>query len=145
MSVGLDIAIIERRLVAIREEVDFLNSIRNQTMEEFLRDGKSQRSAAKSIETIAHSMIDIASHIIAQKQWGVSESYKQAIITLSRKDVIGEKLSINLQDLIAMRNLLVHQYLETDYEIIWDSIPQVVEDAKAFVSAIKNFILSNGK
>jgi len=138
---GLDPVIIERRQSTILREITFLEMIKLQGNDEFLTDGRNQRSTAKAIETIVQCVIDIASHIIAQNHWGVSDSYKHAIVTLSQNEILSNSVSLRLQELVAMRNILVHQYLDIDYQIIWESIDDVIEDANNFVKAIKNFLL----
>ena len=139
---GLDPVIVEHRLVSILREIEFLKQNTTQSKVDFLDDEKSIKSIAKTIETITQFIIDIASHIIAQNKWGVPDSYKHAIITLEKNKVIEDSLSSNLQDLIAMRNIMVHRYLDVDYEIIWESVNRVISDAQTFVSVIKNFIKS---
>jgi uncharacterized protein YutE (UPF0331/DUF86 family) len=59
----------------ILEEVEFLKTIKKQNRKEFLSDGKSLRSTARAIENIAQSIIDISSHVVAQKHYGISDTY----------------------------------------------------------------------
>ena len=134
---GLDPDVIERRLAKILEEVEFLKSIRKQQLKEFLDDGKSLRSTAKAIETIVQSVIDISSHIVAQNHWGVTDTYRTTIALLARNKVIPGELSEKLQQVVAMRNILVHQYLDVDFGIVWNSIDEIIEDALRFIRAIK--------
>ena len=137
---GLDPDVVERRLAKILEEVEFLKSIRKQQLKEFLDDGKSLRSTAKAIETIVQSIIDISSHIVAQSHWGVTDTYRTTIALLATNRVIPEELSSNLQQIIAMRNILVHQYLDVDFRIVWESLDELVEDAPKFIRAIRTFV-----
>jgi uncharacterized protein YutE (UPF0331/DUF86 family) len=137
---GIDLVIIERRLIGIMIEVEFLKTVKTQDLKNFLRDDKSVRATSKAIETVAQCVIDISSHIIAQNHWGVSDSYRQSIATLSMRSVISENLASQLQSLIAMRNILVHQYLDADYQIVWESVDSVIRDSRAFVDAIKRYL-----
>ncbi len=136
-EVGLDSPIIERRLVMILEEIEFLQSIKKQSYEEFMNDGKSLRSTARAIETIAQSIIDICSHIVAQKHYGISDTYKGTVELLAKHSVISTDLATNLQKVIAMRNVLVHQYLDINFKIVWDAIDTLFIDAPAFVQEIE--------
>jgi len=138
--VGFDSVVVERRLAMILEEVEFLKTIKKQKFNEFLGDGKSLRSTAKAIETIAQSIIDICSHIVAQKHWGITDTYRGTIVLLATNHVISENLSLNLQRIVAMRNILVHQYLDVDFNIIWESIDLLLEDAPEFVTGIQRYL-----
>ena len=137
---GFDSVVVERRLAMILDEVEFLKTIKQQKFNEFLSDGKSLRSTAKAIETIAQSIIDICSHIVAQKHWGITDTYRGTIALLASNHVISDNLSSNLQQIVAMRNILVHQYLDVDFSIIWESIDLLLEDAPEFVSAIQRYM-----
>ena len=117
-----------------------MKSIRKQQLTEFLDDGKSLRSTAKAIETIVQSIIDISSHIVAQNHWGVTDTYRTTIALLATHKVIPEKLSANLQQVVAMRNILVHQYLDVDFRIVWDALDELIEDAPKFILAIRTFL-----
>jgi len=138
--VGLDLSLIERRLAMILEENEFLKSIKKQNYNEFLNDGKSRRSTARAIETIAQSIIDICSHIVAQKHFGISDTYKGTIELVTQHHIISMDLATNLQKVVAMRNVLVHQYLDIDFEIVWNAIDTLLVDAHTFVQEIKKHL-----
>jgi uncharacterized protein YutE (UPF0331/DUF86 family) len=140
---GLDPDVVERRLAKILEEVEFLRSIRKQQLKEFLDDGKSLRSTAKAIETIVQSIIDISSHIVAQNHWGVTDTYRNTIAVLATHKVISSELSSNLQQVVAMRNILVHQYLDVDFHIVWNSIDSLIVDASDFIKTIQRYLKNN--
>jgi uncharacterized protein YutE (UPF0331/DUF86 family) len=138
--VGLDPVVVERRMAKILEEMEFLKTIKLQKLDEFIEDGKSLRSTAKAIETIVQSIIDITSHIVAQNHWGVTDTYRNTIALLATHKIITDNLSSNLQQVVAMRNILVHQYLDIDFHIIWNSIENLSEDASEFIKAINRYL-----
>jgi uncharacterized protein YutE (UPF0331/DUF86 family) len=39
-----------------------------------------------------------------------------------------------------MRNLLIHQYLELDYRIIFENVPSVIDDSSEFVTIVRRLI-----
>lgn len=137
---GLDATIVERRLAVILEELKFLKIIKAQSYDEFLTDGKSLRATARAIETIAQSIIDVSSHIVAQKNYGLSDTYKGTIELLAKNHLISSDLASSLQKVIAMRNVLVHQYIEIDFGIVWDAIDSLLVDAPRFVRAIEKYL-----
>ncbi len=137
-----DEILIQRRLTKILEEIEFLRSKKKVEVDDFLSDGTSMRAVSKAIELIVQSILDICSHIIAQRHWGISETYRGTITLLASNNVISQALAKSLQQAVAMRNLLVHQYLEIDFRIIWDSIDQLVNDASEFSGAIRKYLAS---
>lgn len=137
---GLDSSLVERRLAMILKELEFLKSIKKQSYNEFLNDGKSSRSTARVIETIAQSMINTCSHIVAQKHYGISDTYKGTIELMAQHHILSMDLAVNLQKVIAMRNVLVHQYLDIDFEIVWNAIDTLLIDSQSFIQEIKRHL-----
>ena len=87
---GVDATVIERRLAMILKEVEFLKIIRTEQYDMFMTDEKSLRSTSKAFETIAQSIIDICSHIVAQNHWGVFETYRGCILQLEKHKIISD-------------------------------------------------------
>ncbi len=137
---GLDATIVERRLAIILKELEFLKTIKAQNYDEFLNDGKSLRATARAIETIAQSIIDVSSHIAAQKHYGISDTYKGTIELLAKNQIVSSSFASNLQKVIAMRNVLVHQYVEIDFRIVWAAIDSLLVDGPRFVRVIQKYI-----
>ncbi len=84
--------------------------------------------------------MDVASHIVAQRRLGIPDSYREMIAILEQNGVLDSRLSKSLQNMISMRNLLVHQYLEVDYQLLFEAIPNVIADATEFVSVIRQLL-----
>ncbi|MGM0686116.1 MAG: type VII toxin-antitoxin system HepT family RNase toxin [Promethearchaeati archaeon] len=95
------------------------------------------------MENLAQSILDISSHIIAQNNWGIPDTYKAMIGLLDTHDIISEELSENLKNLVSMRNILVHRYADPDYGILWNSLKQISLDARSFVSLMREYLEKN--
>lgn len=122
------------------KEVEFLKTIRIPNYERFIADAKTLRATARSFELIAQSVVDVASHIVAQRRLGIPESYRDMIAVLEQHGMLDSRLSKSLQKLVSMRNLLVHQYLEVDYQLVFEAIPSAITDATEFVSGIRRLL-----
>jgi uncharacterized protein YutE (UPF0331/DUF86 family) len=140
MNLSFDGTVVERRLATIATEMSFLDSIQISSYEHFSSDGMAVRAVIRSIELISQSVIDIAGHLVAHNNWGVPETYRDTIRLLARNNVIRSVLVDRLQRLVSMRNVLIHQYLEIDLQIIYESISEVIRDARDFISQIRNFL-----
>jgi len=138
--VAIDTKLVNKRLAIIMREVEFLKTVRIPDYERFIADGKALRATARSFELIAQSVVDVASHIIAQRRLGIPDSYRDMITVLEQNSILDSRLSKSLQNMISMRNLLVHQYLEVDYELVFEAIPSAIADANEFVSGIRQLL-----
>jgi len=140
---AIDKTVVNKRLAVLVTEADFLKKLKLSDYNRFVRDPKTLRAAVRAFELIAQSIIDIAGHIVAQKRLGVPDSYRDTISLLAREGLLEQQLSERLQRLVSVRNLLVHQYLELDYRVIFDNVPSVIEDSSAFVAAVRHLIGSS--
>jgi uncharacterized protein YutE (UPF0331/DUF86 family) len=52
--------------------------------------------------------------------------------------LLSEKLSRNLSLGAWLRNILVHEYEEIDYQLLHRSVPQIVDDLTGFVEEVTN-------
>ncbi|MGV9169989.1 MAG: type VII toxin-antitoxin system HepT family RNase toxin [Promethearchaeia archaeon] len=74
-----------------------------------------------------------------QNNWGIPETYKQTIELLETHKVIPQNLSENLKNLVSMRNILVHPYIDADYDILWNSLQRISSDARSYVSFMREY------
>ncbi|NHJ14012.1 MAG: DUF86 domain-containing protein [Candidatus Thorarchaeota archaeon] len=138
MIVTLDEAVLKRRLSRILVEVESLKEARIPAFEEFRGSWSDIRAVERAMEIIAQAVIDVASHIVAQKRWGVPSTYRQTVLLLSTHGILPEDLTERLTDLIGMRNVLVHDYLDVDLRIVYDSVSMVIEDGPKFVRLVND-------
>lgn len=139
----LDIQVITRRLSHIITLVEYLEHQQPISITD-MEDPTLRLSIERCIQVIAQSIIDIASSILANLKGTVPNSYREAITSLGLQGIIERPLAQRLADLISMRNILVHEYIEIDINLLAKSIPMIIEDSKKFVSSIKS-LLENHK
>ncbi|MBD3408215.1 MAG: DUF86 domain-containing protein [Candidatus Lokiarchaeota archaeon] len=117
--------------------VENLQNYSDMEHDDFKTSERNRKSVTKTIENIAQAIIDIGSHIAAQKQWGIKDTYREIIELLAEKGVISKSVGERLKELVSMRNLLIHQYLDIDYDLIWSILPQLIKDSEEFVDSIQ--------
>ncbi|NHJ15277.1 MAG: DUF86 domain-containing protein [Candidatus Thorarchaeota archaeon] len=136
MTVTLDEAVLKRRLSRILVEVDSLKEVQIPVFKKFSSSWTDIRAAERALEIIAQAIIDVASHIVAQKRWGVPSTYRQTVLLLNTHGILPEDLTERLTDLIGMRNVLIHDYLEVNLRIVYDSVTMIIEDGPKFVRLV---------
>ena len=91
----------------IFDEIVFLESeIRTISKEVFLKDEKTQRAFARSIEIIGEAVKNISSDVIIK--------YKE----------------VPWRNIAGMRDKLIHGYFSVDYEIVWDVAKNIIPEFK---------------
>ncbi|MFH1840752.1 MAG: DUF86 domain-containing protein [Candidatus Shapirobacteria bacterium] len=65
---------------------------------------------------------------------------KELFAILAKMDIIDQKLSINLQKMAGMRNILAHEYLEIDKTQVYRAIKENLPDIVHYCQAIEIFL-----
>ncbi|WP_160674467.1 DUF86 domain-containing protein [Clostridium sp. C8-1-8] len=132
--------IVITRLNKLKEYIDFLKNIKKHSKEEYLRDpfiyGASERFLHLSIECV----LDISNHVIADMRFRRPESNREIFQILCDNNIIDKILSSNLSNMAGFRNILVHDYVSLDREMVYDIIINHLKDIESFMKIISEYI-----
>ena len=135
-----DPQIIKLRLDKILTSIEILKKTSDLSIEAFLKDRIIQLATERSLQIAAQSVIDISTHLVAHNHWGTPKSYKDSVDIISKNGVIDSNLAARLIDLVKLRNVIIHVYLEINPKIIHKSAEYSVDDLKKFIEAIKKIL-----
>ncbi|QAA34750.1 type VII toxin-antitoxin system HepT family RNase toxin [Clostridium manihotivorum] len=132
--------IVITRLNKLKEYIDFLNNIKKHSKEEYLGDpfiyGATERFLHLSIECV----LDISNHVIADMRFRRPESNREIFQILCDNNIIDRTLSSNLSNMAGFRNILVHDYVRLDREVVYDIIINHLKDIESFMKIISEYI-----
>lgn len=86
--------------------------------------GSSERFLQLSIEIL----IDLGTHVIVEKEWGVVYTYRNVPEILFQREIIDEKTFKIFSDMVGFRNIIVHDYLEIDPKKVYHIIQNQLDD-----------------
>ena len=135
-----DPQIIKLRLDKILTSIEVLKKTSGLSIEDFLKDRIIQLATERSLQIAAQSVIDISTHLVAHNHWGTPKSYKDSVDIISKNGVIDSRLAARLIDLVKLRNVIIHVYLEIDPKIVHKSAKYSVDDLKKFIEAIRKIL-----
>lgn len=89
------------------------------------------------------SSIDVANHLIAEKNLRKPSTYREAFEILAEENVISVELADELADLAGFRNMLVHIYWRLDMDVIHEILQRDHRHLEAFSSQVKKMLASD--
>ncbi len=95
----------------------------------------------RNLEVSAQCVIDIANRIISIEGAPHPPDYRTAIIRLGEVGVIDPEFAEDLAPLAGFRNILVHQYLDIDWSIVYGNLSRLNE-LRRFDEAIRSWLAS---
>ena len=128
---------VKLKLDKILASIEILKQVAEFSEEDFLKDRIIQLASERSLQIATQSIIDISTHLIAHNHWGTPNSYKDSVEIITRKGVIDRTLGTNLVNLVKLRNVIIHIYMDIDPKTIFESVQRAISDLYDFIEAIR--------
>ncbi|HDD67005.1 MAG TPA: DUF86 domain-containing protein [Candidatus Thorarchaeota archaeon] len=138
----IDTDVVRLRLDRILETINRIEPIVRDGIEDYRGNFMKQAALERYLQVAAQAVIDIATHIVAVRHLGAPTSYADAVISLGREHIIDGSLTARLANLVNVRNILVHMYLQVDQDVIFESAREAVRDLREFVDEISKMLSS---
>ena len=105
---------------------------------ENLKNYTKQDSIILNIQRLSEAAIDIAMHIVAEKELGVPQNSREAFEFLEENNLIEEKIAEKLKAMVGFRNIAVHEYQKLNLKIVEAIIENEIEVVKNFSQKMLN-------
>lgn len=130
---------IERRLERLKGCLLELEPLKTRTSDEFASDPYLKDIVERNLEVAAQACINIANRIISMEQLEKPRDAHGAIEMLGTVDILPRELAKRLAPIAGLRNILVHEYLEIDWDEVLRNL-QRMGDLYAFMEHIKRWL-----
>ena len=132
--------VIRKRLQKLDEYLVILRSLQIYSLEEFLSDPEHYGSAERFLQLAIETTTDIGSHIIADLGLGEVNWYSDIAAILAKKKHISDELREKWIRMVGFRNILVHEYLEIDRQIVYNVLQNNLNDLEELKLVFANFL-----
>lgn len=131
---------IRRRLNKLDDYLEILEHARRYTQEEFTADPERYGSAERFLHLAIETLNDIANHVIADQRLGPVEQYSDLPRLFAEQSWIDRSQKELWTRMIGFRNILVHDYLDVNHQIVYDVLQNNLDDLRALRSAFARFL-----
>lgn len=126
------IDVILTRISKLNEYINFLYKIKKYSKDEYISDPMIYGSAERFLHLAIECVIDIANHIIIDMKYRKPNSNREVFEILFENKIIDSDLEVNLCNMAGFRNILVHDYIKLDREIVYNIIKNNLKDIEKF-------------
>ncbi len=133
-------AVVDMRLKELDTVVSQLNKYRNMKPDTMKQDLEKRWVIERGIEAGAQLILEIADHILSNQFGYYSETYEDSLKGLLEKGVISEELYSQIKGLGSLRNILVHQYVQIDLNIVFNSFHKSLKVFPLFTQEIMDWM-----
>ena len=127
---------IERRLDKLNVCLKKLEPFKSKKKEELLGDPYLKDIIERNLQVAAQAVLDISNRIISIEGFEKPRDYYEAIMRLGEDGILPLDFAQTLAPLAGFRNILVHDYLEIDWDEVYSNLKQL-QDLYKFMEHVK--------
>lgn len=139
----VDQAVIERILVQLEEYLRDLDEIKSKYKLIDYKDNKIiRRYTERTLQIAVEACLDLASHIISYTGFREPVDNKDCFQVLLENGIISPDLAARLKRMAQFRNVVVHNYIRINPEIVFSIVQKNKSDIVAFAKNVEAKYLS---
>jgi len=119
-----------KRLERFNKGLEILEELRRYNKEIFCNDLKILSIAERNLQVCTEFIIDISSYILSRLNVETPETYKGIVRKIKDVGIIDEILEQKLQEIVGLRNIIVHMYADVKAEVIYDNLEDIAKTLK---------------
>ncbi len=135
-----DVAMILDRLKKLAQYLEFLDSVKSLTYEQYVGNQATQLAVERALQLAIQVIVDIATHILSTSANLTPEDYRDAILKLGQADVIPGDYAARIAGMAGFRNVLVHQYVNIDPRLVYENLQKELSDFVLFGSYVNEWL-----
>ena len=133
-----NINVIKKRMNQLATSLKKVERYKSISLEEFLKNDIIQDVVEYNLFIAINMMIDLATNIVVYNNIGNPETLGEAFAILYKEGYISKADSEKYRKMVGLRNILSHEYVNIDKNIIYDVIRNNLTDIKKFILFIHN-------
>jgi len=125
------------KLSRLEDNLKTLKTIKaHYTLDDFISDKVDEWALRYGLFESIQIIIDIACHIVAQKNLGTPKNYSDCISLLVSNNLLDENLAQKITRMIGLRNLIIHEYGIIDVKKLYDYLDHL-NDISDFIHTVR--------
>jgi uncharacterized protein YutE (UPF0331/DUF86 family) len=131
---------VQRRLVAIRERLDELGQLGDVTAHRLGEDWLIRAAVERVLTQLVELASQINTHVVAVSGKIPPAEYRESFAAAAKVGALSADLAAKIAPSAGLRNILVHQYLDADLEIVAISVGQAIADYSVYVHEVATWL-----
>jgi len=131
---------INMRLEKLHEYISILKTLKGVKADELKKDINKRAKAERFLQLACEAATDIAELLIVDMRLRTPKTARETIEILGEENVLKKDFANQFAPMTGFRNILVHDYLDIDYEEVADKINNQLEDFNTFAKQIAKYL-----
>lgn len=110
------------------------------TFKELISNDVLLSAVERNLHVAIECILDIGNHIIAEKGFETPEGNEDIIRILGDEEVIPSDFARRIKGIAGFRNILVHEYTDIDYGLLYNYLVYRLDDLREFAAHISSYL-----
>ena len=132
----VDKNVIASRMEAIEKQLSRIGVHAKKTKQDFLADTDAQDIVEYNLFQVVNHLIDVVQHVVVDEKMGFPDSAYDAVQILQEKGILSDTESGALKKMIGFKNIVGHDYIVLNKDVVFDIATNGQEDIRAILSTI---------
>lgn len=132
--------VVVERLARLRSLLDEMRGIGVPTPAQLQSDHVTRYALERLVTLIVDAATALNSHVTARQLDRVATTYAETFDLAADAGVIDDELASRIRDSAKLRNLLVHDYANIDYDILAAALRRVLDDYHLYVQQVARWL-----
>ena len=128
----VDLEVFRLRLARLQEVLLHLRELQQQGRSQVARDPGLRAQLERWLHLAVESSLDLGRQIIASRGWRLPATNREVFRVLLEQEVITGRLAEGLEGWAGLRNILVHLYLDLDFDLLFDALEKELDQIEEF-------------
>lgn len=117
-----------------------LNLLQKEDKVKVLKDWRVQAQVERYLQISIECLLNIGEMVINGFRFRKPQNYRDIIRILRENKILTSQTGKRLDELAKFRNILVHEYIDLDYEIIYSHLKKDPQVINKFIKSVKAFL-----
>ena len=132
--------ILRKRMKKLDEYLAILRQLQRYARDEFLSDPEHYGSAERFLHLAIEALLDMGNQVIADDNLGAVDWYSDVPKIFADKGFISSELCEKWIRMIGFRNTLVHEYIDIDRTIVFETLQHGLGDIEQLKRVFAGFL-----
>lgn len=128
------------RIEALKEYIGILEQLQNITLSELEKDPIKKGAIERYLQLAIEACVDIAEMIISDQRLRTPQTASEAIVVLGERGILNNNFAEQFTKAVGFRNILIHDYVKIDYELVLKNLKSNLSDFHRFIKAVLEFL-----
>jgi len=129
-------AVIENKISVVKKYLKTLERYTKYSQKEIESNVDIKGAVERYLYLAVQATIDLAEAVVSFRHFRKPTTLREGFDILHEEDILDDNLAEQLTKMVGFRNIIVHDYEEVDYDVVYDILHNRLKDIEAFLKIV---------